>query len=627
MYSLLHMNDHTQNHLSGPQLVRSYLKTLTSDPGVYRMLDENHNPLYVGKARNLRNRVSNYAQYAGNSLRIQKMIHATCSMLFLTTKNETEALLLEQNLIKQLKPKYNVLLRDDKSFPYIFISTEQDFPRIEKHRGEKKRLGRYYGPFASAGAVTRTLNTLQKVFLLRSCTDKEVKAGNRPCLNYHLNRCAGPCGGKISKENYAKLVNEADDFLNGKSRKVQENLTSQMIHASENMNYELAASFRDRLQAIKKIQTVQGINPKKVIEADIIAVHLEAGNACVQVYFIRSGQNWGNKDYYPKVGTDLSNSEILQAFLGQFYLNRESARLILLSHEMENKTLMQKLLSEKLQQSVKIITPKKGEKRDLVLDVLRNANESLVRKMAENATQLTMLNATAKALGLEKRLNRIEVYDNSHIQGSHAVGAMIVSGPEGFMRSEYRKFNIRLDEIQNRDDTAMMKHVLSRRFRLGDKNNQNIDKTNFPDLIILDGGKGQLSSISGILLESGLGNIPILGIAKGPERNSGEETFYLRDNTKLQISRNDPLRYFFQRLRDEAHRFVIGAHRKKRSKALTQTRLDDIPGLGAVRKHNLLMEFGSTKLVSRASIVELSKVPGISSNIAEQIYNYLNQTD
>ncbi|MFL2790604.1 MAG: excinuclease ABC subunit UvrC [Paracoccaceae bacterium] len=621
------MNDNSQNNQFGPKLIKSYLKNLTSGPGVYRMLDENHNPLYVGKARNLRNRVSNYAQYTGNALRIQSMINATHSMMFLTTKNETEALLLEQNLIKQLKPRYNILLRDDKSFPYIFISTEQDFPRIEKHRGEKKRVGRYYGPFASAGAVNRTLNTLQKVFLLRSCTDKEVKAGNRPCLNYHLKRCAGPCGGKISIENYAKLVNEADDFLKGKSRKVHDNLTTQMIYASENMNYELAASFRDRLQAIKKIHTAQGINPKKVSEADIIAVHLEAGNACVQVYFIRSGQNWGNKDYYPKVGTDLSNSDILQAFVGQFYLNRESARLILLSHEVENKLLMEKLLSERLQQSVNIITPKKGEKRDLVLDALRNAQESLVQKMAENATQITLLNATAKALGLEKRPNRIEVYDNSHIQGSHAVGAMIVSGPEGFMRSEYRKFNIRLDEIQNRDDTAMMKHVFTRRFGLGDKNGQNIDQTNLPDLIILDGGKGQLSSISGMLSESGFGSIPILAIAKGPKRNSGQEVFYLRDNTNLQIAKNDSLRYFFQRLRDEAHRFVIGAHRKRRSKALTQTRLDDIPGLGAIRKHNLLMEFGSTKLVSRASIAELSKVHGISRNIAEQIYNYFNQTD
>lgn len=614
-----------QKDLAGIDLIKSYLKTLTGSPGVYRMLDINHQPLYVGKARNLRNRVSSYTQYKGHSLRIKQMIYATHSMMFLTTRTETEALLLEQNLIKQLKPKYNVLLRDGKSFPYIFISTQHDFPRVEKHRGEKKRTGRYYGPFANAGAVNRTINTLQKVFLLRSCSDREVEAGNRPCLNYHLKRCSGPCGGKISKKDYTNLVKDADDFLTGKSKVVQENLVQQMMLASKNMNFELAASIRDRIRAITKIKSSQGINPDKIIEADIFALYLESGQACVQVYFIRSNQNWGNKVYYPKVGIDMSYSEVMQAFLGQFYLNIEPARIIMLSHEIENNDLMQKILTQKLVRNVIIQVPIRGEKRDLVQDALRNSKESLIRKLAENATQIKLLKATAKAFNLEKPPRRIEIYDNSHIQGSHAVGAMIVSGPEGFIRSEYRKFNIILDETDNKDDTAMMRHVFSRRFKLNKKNDQDFQHMKLPDLIIVDGGKGQLSAVSHLLKESGLGSIAIVAIAKGSDRNSGLERFYLEKKSVLEIAKNDSLRYFIQRLRDEAHRFVIGAHRKKRSKAISKTRLDDIPGLGRVRRHNLLMNFGSTKEVSRASINELCAVGGISRNLASQIYYYFNE--
>ncbi len=615
------------NYLVGTDLIRSYLKTLTSGPGVYRMLDVNHNPLYVGKAKNLRSRVSSYSQYAGHSLRIQRMIHATCSMMFLSTKTETEALLLEHNLIKQLKPKFNVLLRDDKSFPYIFISTEHDFPRIEKYRGKKTRPGRYYGPFASAFAVNSTLETLQKVFLLRSCTDREVAAGNRPCLNYHLKRCSGPCGSKISKEDYAKLVDDADAFLSGKSKRVQEKLARQMMLASKAMNFELAASYRDRIQAITKIHPLQGINPDKVREADIFALNLESGQACVQVYFIRSNQNWGNKDYYPKVGIDMSHAEVMQAFLGQFYLNREPARLVMLSHEIQNGDLLQKLFTQKLGQRVHVLVPKKGEKRDLVLDALRNAKESLERKMAESATQIKLLGALTDALGLEENPKRIEVYDNSHIQGTHAVGAMIVSGKDGFVRSEYRKFNIKLAEIGNKDDTAMMKHVFARRFSIKEKIEYSTFREKYPDLIIVDGGKGQLSAVTSLLSESGLGSIPIVAIAKGSNRNSGKERIYLKDKPDLRIPQNDPLRYFIQRLRDEAHRFVIGAHRQKRSKALTHTRLDDIIGLGTLRKHSLLMKFGSTKEVSRASIEELSTVRGISRNLANKIYSYFNDNN
>ena len=610
------------NVLTGIELIKHYQKDLSNSPGVYRMIDSNHKTLYVGKAKNLKKRVSSYTKYSGHSLRIQQMIFATSSMLFLTTKNETEALLLEQNLIKQLKPKYNVQLRDDKSFPYIFISSEHDFPRLEKHRGQKKRSGKYYGPFASAGAVNRTLNTLQKVFLLRSCTDKEVEAGNRPCLNFHLKRCAGPCCGKISKSDYSKLVASADQFLRGRSEEVQKKLSKEMILASKEMNYELAASYRDRIKAISRIQSIQGINPQKVKEADIFALNFQSGQACVQVYFIRYNQNWGNRDYYPKVSSDMTKKEILEAFLGQFYLNRLPAKVILISNTIDNQNLLEKLFSEKLGKIVKIINPQKGEKKELVIDALRNAKEGLERKMAENSTQKNLLLKMADLLNLKNSPERIEVYDNSHIQGAYAVGAMVVSGPDGLMKSEYRKFNIKISELGNRDDTSMMQHVFSRRFKK--KNTQDLK---IPDVIILDGGKGQLSVIQNYLHDIGYGNIPIVAIAKGEKRNSGLEKFYHNKNNELEISNNDPLRYFLQRLRDEVHRYVIGAHRQKRSKSLMSTRLDEITGLGGIRRKNLLMRFGSTKEVSKASVNELQKVQGISRNLAEQIYNFFNTND
>ena len=610
------------NVLTGIELIKHYQKDLSNSPGVYRMIDSNHKTLYVGKAKNLKKRVSSYTKYSGHSLRIQQMIFATSSMLFLTTKNETEALLLEQNLIKQLKPKYNVQLRDDKSFPYIFISSEHDFPRLEKHRGQKKRSGNYYGPFASAGAVNRTLNTLQKVFLLRSCTDKEVKAGNRPCLNFHLKRCAGPCCGKISKSDYSKLVASADEFLRGRSEEVQKKLSEEMILASREMNYELAASYRDRIKAISRIQSIQGINPQKVKEADIFALNFQSGQACVQVYFIRYNQNWGNRDYYPKVSSDMTKKEILEAFLGQFYLNRLPAKVILISNKIDNQNLLEKLFSEKLGKIVKIINPQKGEKKELVIDALRNAKEGLERKMAENSTQKNLLLKMADLLNLKNSPERIEVYDNSHIQSAYAVGAMVVSGPDGLMKSEYRKFNIKISELGNRDDTSMMQHVFSRRFKK--KNTQDLK---IPDVIILDGGKGQLSVIQNYLHDIGYGNIPIVAIAKGEKRNSGLEKFYHNKNNELEISNNDPLRYFLQRLRDEVHRYVIGAHRQKRSKSLMSTRLDEITGLGGIRRKNLLMRFGSTKEVSKASVNELQKVQGISRNLAEQIYNFFNTND
>ncbi|MFL2802807.1 MAG: excinuclease ABC subunit UvrC, partial [Paracoccaceae bacterium] len=541
------------NDLKGIDLIKHYQKNLSNSSGVYRMIDCNNKTLYVGKAKNLKKRVSNYTKYNGHPLRIQQMIFATSAMLFLTTKNETEALLLEQNLIKQLKPKYNVLLRDDKSFPYIFICSEHDFPRLEKHRGQKKRNGKYYGPFASAGAVNRTLNTLQKVFLLRSCTDKEVEAGNRPCLNYHLKRCAGPCAGKINKFDYAKLVISADNFLRGKSEEVQKKLSDEMILAAKEMNYELAASYRDRIKAITKIHSIQDINPQKIKEADIFALHLESGQACVQVYFIRYNQNWGNRDYYPKVSSDMTEKEIMEAFLGQFYLNRLPSKLVLLSNEIDNKNLMETVFTQKIGKNVKINNPQKGEKKELVFDALRNAKESLERKMAENSTQKKLLTKIADLLGLENSPERIEVYDNSHIQGTYAVGAMVVSGTDGLMKSEYRKFNIELEELENRDDTSMMKYVFTKRFN---KKNSSQD-LKIPDVIILDGGKGQLSVVKNFLEEIGHGEIPIIAIAKGQKRNSGQERFYYKNNIQIEIPHNDALRYFFQRLRDEVHRFVI----------------------------------------------------------------------
>ena len=611
------------NDLKGIDLIKHYQKNLSNSSGVYRMIDCNNKTLYVGKAKNLKKRVSNYTKYNGHPLRIQQMIFATSAMLFLTTKNETEALLLEQNLIKQLKPKYNVLLRDDKSFPYIFICSEHDFPRLEKHRGQKKRSGKYYGPFASAGAVNRTLNTLQKVFLLRSCTDKEVEAGNRPCLNYHLKRCAGPCAGKINKFDYAKLVISADNFLRGKSEEVQKKLSDEMILAAKEMNYELAASYRDRIKAITKIHSIQDINPQKIKEADIFALHLESGQACVQVYFIRYNQNWGNRDYYPKVSSDMTEKEIMEAFLGQFYLNRLPSKLVLLSNEIDNKNLMETVFTQKIGKNVKINNPQKGEKKELVFDALRNAKESLERKMAENSTQKKLLTKIADLLGLENSPERIEVYDNSHIQGTYAVGAMVVSGTDGLMKSEYRKFNIELEELENRDDTSMMKYVFTKRFN---KKNSSQD-LKIPDVIILDGGKGQLSVVKNFLEEIGHGEIPIIAIAKGQKRNSGQERFYYKNNIQIEIPHNDALRYFFQRLRDEVHRFVIGAHRQKRSKSILSTRLDEITGLGGIRRKNLLMKFGSTKEVSKASINELQKVQGISSNLAEKIYNFFNNND
>ena len=612
--------------LSGYTLIHSYLKTLDSSSGVYRMLDDQNRVLYVGKARNLKNRVSNYSRYSSShSSRITRMISETTSMMFLTTITETEALLLEQNLIKQLKPKYNVLLRDDKSFPYIFISAEHEFPRLEKHRGAKNRSGRYYGPFASAGAVNRTLNTLQKVFLLRSCSDKEVEAGDRPCLNYHLKRCSGPCGGKISKADYKLLVQAADNFLTGKSTNVQEKLSLQMKQASEEMEFERAAALRDRIRALTQVQSNQGINPRTVSEADVISLHLDAGQACVQVFFIRANQNWGNVDFYPRVSSDMSHDEVLEAFLGQFYSTKEPPRQIILSHGIKNLGLMKELLTEKLGRKVKISVPQRGESFDLMASALRNAKESLARKMANTASQRKLLKGLAVAFDMAMPPKRIEVYDNSHIQGEFAVGAMIASGPDGFMKNNYRKFNIIGDNLKPGDDFGMMREVLSRRFKRLLKEDPDRKQGQWPDLLLIDGGAGHVSAVSQIMNDFGVKDIAMVGVAKGIDRNHGKEEFHITGRNPFALRKNDPVLYFVQRLRDEAHRFAIGTHRAKRSKAISASPLDEIPGVGASRKRALLGYFGSSKGVKRAHLSDLKSVEGVSSALAERIYNYFNE--
>ncbi|CUJ05135.1 excinuclease ABC subunit UvrC [Cognatishimia activa] len=611
--------------LTGHARIAAYLKTLDGSPGVYRMLDAQARVLYVGKARNLKARVSNYSRPTGHTGRIARMISETATMMFLTTKTETEALLLEQNLIKQLKPKYNVLLRDDKSFPNIFISSEHDFPKLEKHRGAKTQKGRYYGPFASAKAVNRTINTLQKVFLLRTCSDREVEAGDRPCLNYHMKRCAGPCCGAISVEDYAKLVKEADDFLSGRSTRVQAELKEQMKDASDAMEFEKAASLRDRIAALTQVQSAQGINPRGVPEADVIALHMEGGQACVQVFFIRANQNWGNWDYYPRAGNEIDAAEVLGAFVGQFYDSKDPPKQVILSHAIEDQELMSEALGEKAGHKVQILVPQRGEKAELVAGALRNAKESLARKMSESATQVKLLKGVAEAFDLDQPPKRIEVYDNSHLQGTNAVGGMIVAGPEGFMKNSYRKFNIRGEDITPGDDFGMMKEVLLRRFKRLQKEDPEREKGQWPDLLLIDGGAGQVSAVHEIMQQCGVEDIAMVGVAKGVDRDHGKEEFHRIGQRPFALRRNDPVLYFIQRLRDEAHRFAIGTHRAKRAKSVSATPLDDVPGVGATRKRALLAHFGSAKAVSRANLQDLKAVDGISDSLAESIYDFFHE--
>jgi excinuclease ABC subunit C len=609
---------------TGHEVIQDYLKTLDGSPGVYRMLNAASEVLYVGKARNLKARVTNYARPSGHSGRIARMIHETASMMFLTTRTELEALLLEQNLIKQLKPRYNVLLRDDKSFPNILISAEHPYPQIKKHRGKKSEKGAYFGPFASAGAVNRTLNQLQKVFLLRNCSDSMFESRTRPCLQYQIKRCSAPCVAKISQEGYASLVDDAKRFLEGKTTSVQADLARDMALASEAMEFERAAALRDRIKALTQIQQSQGINPQGVAEADVVALHLEHGQACVQVFFIRANQSWGNRDFYPKTGSGAEEPEILEAFLTQFYDDKDPPRLILLSHPVDNPDLVTEALSARAGRKVELAVPQRGEKAELVENATRNARESLARRMAESTTQNKLLTGLAEAFDLDAPPQRIEVYDNSHIQGTNAVGGMIVAGAEGFLKSQYRKFNIRSEAGANSDDFGMMKEVLTRRFERLLKEDPERKTDMWPDLLLIDGGAGQVSAVAGIMAELGVDDIAMVGVAKGIDRDAGKEEFHRPGTRPFALQRNDPVLYFIQRLRDEAHRWAIGAHRAKRAKAVSVTPLDDIPGIGATRKRALLQHFGSAKAVARAGVEDLQAVDGISQAMAKTIADYFS---
>jgi len=618
------MSDASAPARRGHDVIQGYLKDLGTGPGVYRMLDAKGAVLYVGKARNLRARVSSYARPSGHTPRIARMISDTASMMFLTTRTEVEALLLEQNLIKQLKPRYNVLARDDKSFPNILVSREHRFPQIRKHRGRKAEKGNYYGPFASAGAVNRTLNQLQKVFLLRNCSDATFDSRTRPCLLYQIKRCSAPCVGHISEADYAALVRDAERFLQGRTTKVQSKLAEEMGRASDALEFERAAALRDRIRALTQVQGTQGINPASTAEADVVALHMEGGQACVQVFFIRANQNWGNRDYYPRTGSGAEAPEVLQAFLAQFYDGKDPPRLILLSDPVEEPELLAAALSEQAGRKVEIMVPKRGEKAELVAGARRNARESLARKMSETATQGKLLRGLAEAFDLDAPPNRIEVYDNSHIQGAHAVGAMIVAGPDGFEKNHYRKFNIRSDDLTPGDDFGMMKEVLTRRFKRLLKEDPDRTGGLWPDLLLIDGGAGQVSAVHEIMAENGVEDIPMIGVAKGVDRDAGKEEFHRVGQRPMALRRGDPVLYFVQRLRDEAHRFAIGAHRAKRARAIGATPLDDVPGVGATRKRALLAHFGSAKAVARADLADLKAVDGISAAMAETIYNFFH---
>ncbi len=608
---------------TGPEVIRGYVAGLGDQPGVYRMMGADGAVLYVGKARSLKRRVASYTKAVGHTIRIARMIQATASMDFVTTATETEALLLESNLIKQLKPRFNVLLRDDKSFPHILIE-EGQWPLLRKHRGARREKGRYFGPFASAGAVNRTLNTLQKAFLLRTCSDSVFANRTRPCLLHQIKRCSAPCVGLVSEVEYGALVDDAARFLEGRTTRVQADLAKAMAEASEATEFERAAIYRDRIRALTQVQAHQGINPQLTGEADVIALAREGGLACVQVFFFRSHQNWGNRAYFPRVTADMEDAEILEGFLGQFYADRAPARMVLLSQPVEAAALIADALSTVAGRRVVVAVPQRGEKRALVEHAQANAREALARRMAESASQATLLEGLAEAFDLDGPPARIEVYDNSHIQGAHAVGAMVVAGPEGWEKSQYRKFNIRSASLTPGDDFAMMREVLTRRFARLVKEDPDRSKGAWPDLVLIDGGAGQVSAAVGVLAELGIDRVPLFGVAKGVERDAGREEFYAPGRRPFALPSRSPALYFVQRLRDEAHRFAIGAHRQKRAKAVGATPLDEIPGIGPGRKRKLLEHFGSAKAVSRAGLADLKAVDGISASMAEAIHAFFH---
>jgi len=615
----------TPRRETGPKVIAGHLRTLPNSPGVYRMIGTDGEVLYVGKARSLKKRVQSYGRLGGHTNRIARMIAATADMEFVTTATETEALLLEANLIKRLRPRFNVILRDDKSFPYILIARDHPAPQILKHRGARKREGDYFGPFASAGAVNRTINTLQRAFLLRSCTDSYYESRTRPCLLFQIKRCSAPCTGEISLEDYGKLVDDASDFLTGRSEKIRVHLHTLMEKASADLEFERAASYRDRLAALAHIQAHQGINPHSFAEADVFAAYTEGGQTCIQVFFFRTHQNWGNRAYFPRADKSLGPEEVLDEFIAQFYDDRPAPKLILLSHDIPGRSLLAEALTTRSGYKVRANAPQRGEKRTIVEHALANARDALGRRLAESASQRKLLEGVAEAFELDDIPNRIEVYDNSHIQGSNAVGAMIVAGPEGFEKNSYRKFNIKTQDLAPGDDYAMMREVLTRRFsRLLKESQQEDGNAVWPDLVLIDGGAGQLSAVHAVLDELGIDSLRVVGIAKGPDRDAGRERFFIRGREPKMLPPRDPVLYFVQRLRDEAHRFVIGAHRAKRKKAIGATPLDEVAGIGPARKRALLNHFGSAKAVSRAGLADLKAVDGISAQMAQAIYDHFH---
>ncbi len=617
---------------SGPEVIRAFVRTLPAAPGVYRMLDAEGAVIYVGKARSLKARVTNYTRPDGLPVRIQRMIAATVSMEFVRTETESEALLLEANMVKRLKPRFNVLLRDDKSFPYILIATDHEAPELTKHRGSRRRQGHYFGPFASAVAVSRTIASLQKAFLLRNCSDSFYAARTRPCLQYQIKRCAGPCTREISLEGYSELVEDARQFLSGKSDAVRSHLQADMNKAAEDLDFERAALIRDRLSALALVQSQGDATARSVEEADVFAIHHEGGQFCVQVFFFRAFQNWGNHAFRPKADDSLTDAEVLEAFLVQFYEDRTPPKLVLLSHEMSEPALIEEALSSRAGRKVRIETPQRGEKRDLVNHALNNAREALGRQLAEGASNRTLLEGVANCFGLDDIPRRIEVYDNSHISGTNMVGAMIVAGEEGLSKKHYRTFNIKSD-ISAGDDFGMMREVLTRRFaRLAaesetDAEDDQTGMPDWPDVVFIDGGAGQLNAVRAVIAELNLPKeVTFIGIAKGEERDAGREKFFMEGKDAFMLPHRDPVLYYVQRLRDEAHRFAIGTHRAKRKKDVVKNPLDEIDGIGPTRKRALLNHFGSAKAVARASLSDLESVPTISRAMAQLVYDHFNRT-
>ena len=616
----------------GAAVIKSFWKHAPLGPGVYRMIGADGEVLYVGKAHSIRKRVQSYITPERQSTRIARMIAGTVSMVFVTTESEAEALLLEANLIKQLKPRYNVLLRDDKSFPYILIAGGHEAPRLIKHRGARALPGDYFGPFASAGAVGRTLSALQRAFLLRTCPDSYYANRTRPCLLYQIKRCSAPCTGEIALDDYAVLVAEARDFLSGRSRAIRQRLAREMSEAAEALQFEKAARLRDRISALSAIQGEQSVNPRSVPEADVFAVAEQAGQFCIEAFFFRTYQNWGNRAYFPRADRALSAAEVLDSFLAQFYLERPAPRLVLLSHDVASRQSLRDILSARAGHRIAVGAPRRGEKKELVDNALRNAREALSRKLAEAASQEKLLGALRAAFGVETPLRRVEVYDNSHIMGTHAIGAMIVAGPEGFVKNQYRTFNIKSASLTPGDDFAMMREVLGRRFaRLAGQAAEapaSADEGGFPDrpdLVIVDGGRGQFEAARRVIAELGVEGVALASIAKGPDRNAGRETFFVAGREPFKLSPRDPALFFVQRLRDEAHRFAIGAHRARRKKDFVKSPLDEIPGIGPARKRALLHAFGSAKDVARAGLADLEKTPGLNAATAKLVHYFFHE--